>query len=128
MKHIISTNLLFLTTVLSSLYCSDKNEHLVKTNDILVDSIATKETVALFTNLKTFAADKFLFGHQETTAYGVGWVNYGSGTKSDVQAVCGDFPAVYGWDIGDICAGKNVDGVPFSEIKSLIKIAYERGG
>jgi mannan endo-1,4-beta-mannosidase len=99
-----------------------------RTNTILADSLATEETVALFTNLKTFASDKFLFGHQETTAYGVGWVNDGFGNKSDVKEVCGDFPAVYGWDIGDVGQDKNLDGVPFFQIKALIKDAYERGG
>lgn len=98
------------------------------TNSILVDSLASEQTVALFKNLQSFTKDRVLFGHQETTAYGVGWVNDGFGNKSDVKEVCGDFPAVYGWDIGDIEQGKNVDGVPFSQINSLIKGANKRGG
>ena len=107
---------------------SNENDQGVKTNEILVDSLATENTVALFNNLKSFTVDKVLFGHQETTAYGVGWKNDSTGNKSDVKEVCGDFPAVYGWDIGDIGGASNLDGVHFFEIRSLIKSAFERGG
>ncbi len=93
-----------------------------------IDSRATYETRALYHNLKVVSQQSLLFGHQETTAYGVGWVNDGSGDRSDVKDVCGDFPAVYGWDIGDIGQATNLDGVPFSQIKSLIIAVYERGG
>jgi len=126
--------LCYLVTTLLCISCSDNGNEPYgddipqKTNNILVDSLATGETVALFSNLQTFAADKILFGHQETTAYGIGWVNDGFGNKSDVKEVCGDFPAVYGWDIGDVGQDKNLDGVPFYQIKALIKDAYERGG
>ncbi|MCA9734552.1 MAG: beta-mannosidase [Deferribacteres bacterium] len=105
-----------------------ENSPQTKTNDFLVDSLATPQTVALFCNLQTLTKDKFLFGHQETTAYGVGWVNDGFGNRSDVKDVCGDFPAVYGWDIGNIGHTTNLDGVPFSQIKLLMKQAFSRGG
>jgi mannan endo-1,4-beta-mannosidase len=131
----IKSDILINSMLLSILFfyfgCEKSNLNdiqVVKTNDILVDSLATQETVALYTNLQALANNKFLFGHQETLAYGVGWVNDGTGNQSDVKAVCGDFPAVYGWDIGDIHLEHNVDSVPFSEIKSLIKIAYNKGG
>jgi mannan endo-1,4-beta-mannosidase len=97
-------------------------------NTVLADSLATKETVALFTNLSTFSKDRVLFGHQETTAYGVGWKNNGSGNRSDVKDVCGDFPAVYGWDIGNIRQVMNNDSVPFVQMKELMKQAFLRGG
>ncbi len=133
MKVIISTILFVLTSGFLFIQCAEnpaesKNTQPIKTNDLLADSLATEKTVALFTNLQSFTVDKFLFGHQETTAYGVGWKNDGFGNRSDVKDVCGDFPAVYGWDIGDIGQAKNLDGVHFFEIKSLIKGAYERGG
>ncbi|HNW58305.1 MAG TPA: glycosyl hydrolase [bacterium] len=98
----------------------------VVTNTLLVDSLATAETVALFKNLRILAQTYLLFGHQEDLAYGVGWwAEYG---RSDVKEVCGDYPAVYGWDIGDIQNEKNVDGVYFDAMKIWIKQAYERGG
>ena len=98
----------------------------VETNEILVDSLATPETVALFRNLKTFAQSRVLFGHQDDLAYGVGWqVEDG---RSDVKSVCGDYPAVYGWDIGDIGQTANLDGVNFENMKGWIREAYSRGG
>lgn len=95
-------------------------------NTILVDSMATAETVALFKNLKTLAQTNLLFGHQDDLAYGVGWwAEYG---RSDVKEVCGDYPAVYGWDLGDIQNVKNLDGVYFDAMKIWIKQVYDRGG
>ncbi len=102
--------------------CSEPNQN------ILVDKLATNKTLALFNNLRSISASKVLFGHQETTAYGIGWVNEGGKNRSDVKSVCGDFPAIYGWDLGDIGQEKNLDGVPFNQIKVLIKDAYGRGG
>ena len=115
-------------------YCSDnptkvnEDDELKITNDFLVDSFATIETVALYQNLKSFSSNKILFGHQETTAYGIDWQDDGFGNKSDIKEVCGDFPAVYGWDVGGIKNSDNLDGVKFTTIRRLIKDAYERGG
>jgi mannan endo-1,4-beta-mannosidase len=95
-------------------------------NTLLVDSLATAETVALFTNLRTLAQTGVLFGHQDDLAYGVGW--WGEYGRSDVKEVCGDYPAVYGWDLGDIQNTRNLDGVYFDAIKLWIKQVYERGG
>ena len=67
-----------------------------KTNNILVDSLATAETVALFENLKTVSQQGVLFGHQDDLAYGIDWK--ATPGRSDVKQVCGDYPAVYGWD------------------------------
>ena len=71
-----------------------------KTNDILVDTLATAETIALFKNLQQISQTGVLFGHQDDLAYGVGW--WAEPSRSDVKEVCGDYPAVYGWDLGDI--------------------------
>jgi len=98
----------------------------LKTNDYLVDSLATQETIALYNNLKIVADSSVLFGHQDATAYGIGW--WGENDRSDVKEVCGDYPAVYGWDLGDIQNEDNLDGVNFQLMKSRISEAYERGG
>jgi len=134
MKTYFSKFLVILLSGFVCIQCQDKQSEITNTqpitmtNDMLVDSLATERTVALFENLRSYTVDKVLFGHQETTAYGVGWVNDGFGNKSDVKEVCGDFPAVYGWDLGNIGQRKNNDGIDFSEMKSLIKDAYKRGG
>jgi mannan endo-1,4-beta-mannosidase len=96
------------------------------TNDFLVDTLATVETVALFQNLKTVAQTGVLFGHQDDTAYGVGW--RAESERSDVKSIVGDYPAVYGWDLGDIGAANNLDGVSFANMKKWIKETYARGG
>ncbi|MBN1559049.1 beta-mannosidase [candidate division KSB1 bacterium] len=96
------------------------------TNNVLVDSLATPATVALFNNLKTLAQSGLLFGHQDDLAYGIGWI--ATPGRSDVREVCGDYPAVYGWDLGDIGNEANLDGVNFQQMKSWIKQAYARGG
>ena len=134
MKSMITKKIvLVLATALVFMHCTEKvseieSTKITKADEVLVDSMATEETVALLTNLRSFAVDKVLFGHQETTAYGVGWKNDGAENRSDVKKVCGDFPAVYGWDIGKISQVTNNDGVPFDQMKALIKDAYERGG
>lgn len=97
-----------------------------ETNTLLVDSLATPETVALFRNLKSLALERVLFGHQDDLAYGVGWE--AEAGRSDVQSVCGDYPAVYGWDLGDIGQETNLDGVNFDNMKGWIREAYSRGG
>ncbi len=97
-----------------------------KTNDILVDSMASTGTIALFKNLAELAGQNVLFGHQDDTAYGVNW--WAQPDRSDVKAVCGDYPAVYGWDLGGIHNTKNLDGVDFEYMKMLIREAYARGG
>lgn len=101
-------------------------ENPTRTNYFLVDSLATPETIALFKNLKKLAMKGVLFGHQDDLAYGINW-NSEPG-RSDVKEVCGDFPAVYGWDLGDIHSPNNLDGVNFSFMKIWITEAYNRGG
>lgn len=95
-------------------------------NNILVDSLATQETVALFQHLQSLTRNKVLFGHQDDLAYGIGW--WAVPDSSDVKAVCGDYPAVYGWDLGDIQEPANLDGVNFEQMKYWIKKVFARGG
>jgi mannan endo-1,4-beta-mannosidase len=92
----------------------------------ITDPEATEETRSLFYNLRQLAKSKLLFGHQDSTAYGVGWS--AEEDRSDVKSVTGSYPAVYGWDIGHLGRNKNLDGVEFSHLKRLIRQAYERGG
>jgi mannan endo-1,4-beta-mannosidase len=92
----------------------------------LVDKQATHETRMLFMNLKYLSERNVMFGHHEDLAYGVGWV--GVEGRSDVKDVCGDYPAVHGWDLGKEDRGKNIDNVPFANMNQWIKETYERGG
>lgn len=92
------------------------------------DKNATKETVALYQNLFKARQKGYMFGHQDDLAYGVNW-RYEEG-RSDIKDVTGDYPAVYGWDLGRIEKNdsKDLDGVPFSKQKQYVKDVYDRGG
>jgi len=97
-------------------------------DDLPVDRQATKETINLYRNLKKLLKKGVMFGHQDDLAYGVNW-KYEDG-RSDVKDVTGDYPAVYGFELGHLEADEpvNLDSVPFDKMKELISAAYERGG
>jgi len=92
------------------------------------DKDATAETVALYRNLFKAREKGYMFGHQDALAYGVNW-KYEEG-RSDVKDVTGDYPAVYGWDLGRMenKEAKDLDGVPFNKQREYIKQVYDRGG
>lgn len=120
-------SLLLLLSLLIIVQCSNKNDK--NTHSLgfsLVDEQATTETQALYYNLKILSNNNILFGHQDATAYGIGWKN--EDLRSDINDVCGMFPAIYGWDLGKIGRSVNIDSVNFDRIKFWIKSAYERGG
>ncbi len=95
---------------------------------IPADKQATRETLALLRNLRRLSFTGFLFGHQDDLAYGVNW-KYQAG-RSDVREVCGDYPALYGWDLSGMesDATADIDGVPFSFIRRAVSEGYARGG
>jgi len=93
-----------------------------------VDKHASKATKALYDNLKKISQDKVLFGHQDGLAYGVEWKEWHK-KKSDVNDVCGKYPAVFGWDMSKL--GKsdlNIDSVDFQHMKEWMKEVYKMGG
>lgn len=78
----------------------------------------------------TQIADKgIMFGHQDDLAYGVGW--NGIKGQSDVKRISGDYPAIFGWEIGEIGYGNtshNIDNVPFDSISTYIQRVHAMGG
>jgi Glycosyl hydrolase family 26 len=92
------------------------------------DPKATPQTIALNAYLKKLVSKGVMIGHQDDLAYGVQW-RYEAG-RSDIHDVTGDYPAVYGWEIGGIENDDpvNLDSVPFTAMKTFIREAYERGG
>ena len=116
MKHF---SLLFCAIVLFSA-CSIKTNSQVKKEHISSD--------VLLQNLKKLSQKGVLFGHQDDLAYGIGWTNVAG--NSDVKRVVGDYPAVYGWDLGHIELGDtlNLDKVPFNKIRQYALEVYNRGG
>lgn len=91
------------------------------------DKNATKETVKLYNNLIRLLQKGIMFGHQDDLAYGYGW-KYENG-RSDIKDVTGDYPAVYGWELGriEVDAPVNLDSVPFERMKQFIQDGYKRG-
>jgi mannan endo-1,4-beta-mannosidase len=67
-----------------------------------------------------------LFGHQDDLAYGIGWKSISF--ESDVKRITGSYPAIFGWDLGNIGDVNNLDGVPFDSIRVNMIRAYELGG
>jgi len=92
------------------------------------DPKASKETVNLYRNMLKLQHEGLMFGHQDDMPYGNGWM-YEEG-RSDVKDVCGDYPAVYGWELGHLELGDaySLDSVYFDKIRDGIKTVYQRGG
>jgi len=69
-----------------------------------------------------------MFGHQDDPFYGLTWEYQND--SSDVKNVCGDYPAVMGFELGGIEMGdeKNLDSVPFTRITAEVINHYKRGG
>ena len=88
----------------------------------------TPETVALLQNLKQAERKGILFGHHDDTAYGIGWE--GDKGRSDVKSVCGAYPGVMSFDLGEIELGgtHNLDKVSFAHLREYIIEQYARGG
>jgi hypothetical protein len=95
--------------------------------DFPCDSKATAETVNLYHNLKKLLAVGIMIGHQDDMAYGVNW-KYEKG-RSDIKDVTGDYPAVFGWELGhiELDSKVNLDSVPFDKMQQFIQEEYEMG-
>lgn len=99
---------------------------------LLVDAKASKRVKTLHKKLFYLSKEGFAVGHQDATAYGIGWkhADFPNLIKSDVYDMVEDFPAVYGFDISGVELGNanNIDGVPFNTMKALMVDAYSKGG
>jgi mannan endo-1,4-beta-mannosidase len=92
----------------------------------LSDPQATPMARALYRNLQLLAGEHVLLGHQDALAYGMGWK--GGAFHTDIHDVCGDHPAVFGWDLGHMGDTVNIDGVPFEEMRKWAISVFEHGG
>lgn len=93
----------------------------------------TAETEKLLSNLAQLPQQGFLFGHHDDTNYGInadgtGW-EFEEG-RSDVHSVCGDYPGIISFDLGELelGGGLTLDKVPFGKIRQEIINQYQRGG
>jgi mannan endo-1,4-beta-mannosidase len=100
-------------------------------NDLkLADPNATAGTKALYQRIVNATKQGFLVGHQDATPYGVDWKYEEGKTTCDIHMVCGDYPALYGWDLGhiELDSSSNLDTVYFNLTRKLIAEADRRGG
>lgn len=97
----------------------------------VADDAATDETKMLYHNIQQIAKKGIAFGHQDATAYGIGWKHEDepSALKSDIKEVTGKFPAVHGYDVGHIELGSpiNLDTVSFALMKDHIEKMHAKG-
>ena len=82
----------------------------------------------LMERLDTLRQKGIMFGHQDDPFYGLTWEYQPD--SSDVKNVCGDWPAVMGFELGGIEMGdeKNLDSVPFTKMREEIIKHHLRGG
>lgn len=93
-----------------------------------IDKHATPETRELLGKIRSLVNKGIMFGHQDALAYGIGW-KYPDG-QSDVFRVTGDYPAVFGWDLGHLETGSthNLDSVSFKQMKEFARTVHASGG
>lgn len=92
------------------------------------DKKATKETVELFKSLFQLQHKGIMYGHQDDLMYGTTW--WYEKDRSDTKEFTGDYPAVAGFELGDLELGRerSLDSVSFVQIAEQIKAHYQRGG
>lgn len=92
------------------------------------DKNATPETVSLFQYLISLRNNKILFGHQDELIVGSRHYKYKGG--SDTYDMIQDYPALYGYDLGNLEQDKpmNKANISFDSIKATIEGIYAKGG
>lgn len=82
----------------------------------------------LIERLDTLRQKGIMYGHQDDPFYGLTWEYQQD--SSDVKNVCGDYPAIMGFELGGIEMGdeKSLDSVPFTKITQEAIAHYQRGG
>lgn len=116
--------LLCITTCLFAA-CGKKDK---KSYDEIAMSGLTTRTENLKENIKAFANDGTLVGQMYGTLEGVGWQC--DSDRSDIRSICGDRPAVLGYELTGIEQGKekNCDGLSFDAIRQDVLKNFKRGG
>ncbi|SFL38726.1 glycoside hydrolase family 26 protein [Proteiniphilum acetatigenes] len=132
MRDIGKKEYLFLSFfILFMSYCSKvedvpevKQEEEEITELSMVDKSSTPETKALYANLWVIQSRGFMFGHHDDLWYGRKW--YNETGRSDTKDVCGDYPAVFSFDVGEIMDDRYES--PGNLIRRRVAIeAYNRG-
>jgi len=123
---------LLLFFFLISIFVSCKSTSSINLSSIRVaDESASDQTKLLYHKIQQIQKKGIAFGHQDATAYGIGWKHNDNpaSLKSDIKEVVGKFPAVHGYDIGHIELGRsqNLDTVSFDLMREHIKELHAMG-
>jgi len=91
------------------------------------DLNASESTVRLFNKLNLTVKKGIMIGHQDDIVYGHSWKSQGI---SDVKQTIDDFPAVFGWELGDLELAKthSLDSVAFDDIRKGIQWVHSQDG
>lgn len=113
MKQKILTAILLALTIIS---CASEQDQ------------GKKSAQQLLKSLKKSSKKGILFGHQDDLAYGIGW-KYVAG-ESDTKRSAGDYPALFGWELGgiELRHSQNLDGVPFDKMRDYAVWVHQNGG
>lgn len=92
------------------------------------DPEATPQAKALFERLMKLQKKGTMYGHQDDLLTGRTWINEKG--RSDTKEAVGDYPAVAGFELGELELGysKSLDGNAFSDISERIRWFHEQGG
>lgn len=92
------------------------------------DPEATPEAVALMERLHTLQGKGVMYGHQDDLLYGYTW--WGEAERSDTRDATGDYPAIAGFELGELELGYKVslDSVAFADIRNRWRWWHAQGG
>ena len=92
------------------------------------DPEATPEAQALFQRLKNIQKKGIMYGHQDDLMCGHSWWNEPG--RSDTKDVVGDYPAVAGFELGELELGnsRSLDSVAFNSIRERAKWWHQQNG
>ena len=92
------------------------------------DPQATPEAKQLFERLMKLQEKGVMYGHQDDLMYGTTW--WYEKDRSDVKEAVGDYPAVVGFELGELETGRerSLDSVSFVQITEQVKVFNRRNG
>ncbi len=89
------------------------------------DKNSTNAAKALLERLKN-TKEGFMVGYEDALAYGVDWK--AEKNMCDMYRTSGEYPAIYGWDLGDVHTARNLDNVSFVNMLVWIRQVHQSGG
>lgn len=90
------------------------------------DVAITEPAAKLRSQLKAIGTNHILFGHQDVFSFGENRDT--DPYYSDVKDLAGQYPVVFGWELGNIGEQNNIDNVPFDSIRNYIQCVAQMGG